>query len=82
MATIRQFELPDNLFHSIERRASFEGISVEALVVREMTEIERTQQVEEDSLLGEIRRDRVSLAAKGVTVSDDLIREAVLPEGL
>jgi hypothetical protein len=46
MATLRHLEIPDALYHSIERRAGGEGISVEQLLVRELAQVERMRLID------------------------------------
>jgi hypothetical protein len=76
MATLRRLEMPDALFHSMERRAGGEGISVEELVVRELSDVEQRRELDEETLLQEIRNGRADMAAKGVRVTDEILREA------
>jgi hypothetical protein len=76
MATLRLLEMPDALFHSMERRAGGEGISVQELVVRELTGVESQHALDENALLDEIRKGRAEMAARGIRITDDLLREA------
>ncbi len=76
MATLGRLEMPDELYHSIERRAGGEGISVAELVVRELSSLECFRSFDEKKLLADIRRERDELAAKGVYITDAMVQEA------
>jgi hypothetical protein len=77
MATISKVQLPDDLMHSIERRAASSNIPIEEQVVRDLLLADREQvKPDENAVLAEIRRDREAMAAKGVFLTDDFLKKA------
>jgi hypothetical protein len=76
MATLSKLELPDDLYHSMERRAGGEGISVAELVIRELSAMETARSLDEKKLLEDIRKERHDLAAKGVLITNEMVNEA------
>ena len=76
MATLNQVRLPDELLAAIERRAKEQGITVEEQVVRDLALAEGVSSGDEQALLVEIRRERQSMAEKGVFLTEEFLREA------
>jgi hypothetical protein len=77
MATLKQLQLPDELLHSIERRAAAQDITIQEQVVRDLSLAEKgPRDVDEKALLVLIRKEREEMAARGVYLTDELLREA------
>jgi plasmid stability protein len=76
MATLKDLPIPDELLARIELRAKVHGVSVEEQVVRDLSALEDREGVDEERLLSEIRREREEMAAGGVYLTDELLREA------
>jgi len=67
--------LPDPLFQQIEERARARGVTPEAEVA-ELLHHALAKDAGEAELLAEIRKERKTLAAKGVFLTDDQIARA------
>ena len=77
MAMLNRVSLPDELFAAIQRRAGENGITVEEQVVRDLALAEDANgHVADAALLDEIRRERESVAAKGVFLTEEFLRRA------
>lgn len=77
IATLKQVELPEEVFRSLERRAAAHGLSLEEQVVSDLSTIDAGLRVlTEEELLDAIRREREELAARGVWVTNEQINAA------
>jgi len=76
MATLNQLHLPDELLAAIRRRATENGISVEEQVLRDLAIAEGVSEAAQAPSIDEIRRGREQMAARGVHLTDEFLREA------
>ena len=75
MATLNQLQLPDELLAAIKRRAAEHGVSVEEQVLRDLADAEGLRDWATPSI-EELRRERQSMAARGIHLTEDILREA------
>ena len=76
MATLNQLRLPDELLAAIKRRAAEHGISVEEQVLRDLAAAEGVNGIVNSQTIDDLRQDRERMAARGVHLTDDFLREA------
>jgi hypothetical protein len=76
MAEIDHLEIPDTLLESIRQRASAIGISLEEQLIRDLSAAAQLQN-NERQLLDEIRREREEMAAKGVFLTEEFLKQAI-----
>lgn len=68
--------LPDDVYARIERRAHLRGKSVADQAAEILAKGIAAEETDEDRLLEEIRAERDRLAARGVFITADDLREA------
>jgi hypothetical protein len=77
MASVKQFELPDELMRAIERRAAARAVSVEEQIIQDLSLVEHELgALDEQELLAVVRREREEMAARGITITAAEIAEA------
>ena len=77
MATLNGLRLPDELLHAMERRAAAHGVSLEEQIVRDLQSAAKADTNEGEAVsLGAIRRDRDAMAAKGIFLTDEVLKSA------
>ena len=78
MATLDHINLPDDLLAAIQRRATEHGVSVQEQVVQDLAQATSPADTDDESrLLDEIRREREAMAAKGIWLTDESLKQAI-----
>jgi hypothetical protein len=67
--------IPDDLYSQLEQRARESG-KTPTDHARQLLERALADEIADAQLLAEIRRDRDAMAAKGIHLTDDMLREA------